>query len=92
MASINISRNHSKSLSEIKNLIDDLASDVKKEYGVDMSWQDERSLSISGTGIKSGSVNISDSNIEINIKLGMLASAFKGKIEDGLNSKLDELL
>ncbi|MDA3864256.1 MAG: polyhydroxyalkanoic acid system family protein [Deltaproteobacteria bacterium] len=92
MASVNIKRNHNLNKDELKSKIESLKDQIEKDYKVKSSWKDDNTMSISGTGIKKGSLNFDDSSINIDIKLGMLASALKGKIESGINKKLDELL
>ncbi|MGM0597651.1 MAG: polyhydroxyalkanoic acid system family protein, partial [Myxococcota bacterium] len=90
--SVNIKRNHNLDKDELKNKIESLKDQIEKDYKVKSSWTDDNTMSISGTGIKKGSLNFDDNSIKIDIKLGMLASALKGKIESGINKKLDELL
>jgi putative polyhydroxyalkanoate system protein len=92
MASVNIKRNHNLNKDELKSKIESLKDQIEKDYKVKSSWKDDNTMSISGTGINKGSLNFDDSSINIDIKLGMLASALKGKIESGINKKLDELL
>ncbi len=59
-------------------------SDIVK----DIRWApDGQSARITGKGFK-GSFEVSDSDVAVNLELGLLARPFKGRVEDSLRRRL----
>ncbi len=61
-----------------------------KAMGVDTDWQGD-TLYVNGKGVK-GTVDVTSSNVAINLDLGMPASLMKGKIEEKIRDGLDRKL
>jgi putative polyhydroxyalkanoate system protein len=88
MANIKISQAHSLPVEEAKKRINDAFSSVSSKMGLKMSWSGDK-LSFSGNGAD-GTANVTASAVDVEVKLGMMASAFKGKIESGLKEQLEK--
>jgi putative polyhydroxyalkanoate system protein len=89
MAKINISKNHSKSVADVKAGIDGMM-DRMKSMGVDTRWEGD-TMHVKGSGVK-GTVDVTADKVAINLDLGMPASLMKGKIEEKIRQGLDSKL
>ena len=90
MADIKMVRKHRLGVAQAKKIAQKTADALASEYELTSEW-DGDTLRFSRSGV-SGSMKVSASEIRIDAKLGMLLSAFKGKIEDHIQRRLDELL
>jgi putative polyhydroxyalkanoate system protein len=91
MSDINIKRKHSLSKEDAKVRIDKTAGELGSKYGVKSKWKNETMLEFSGTGAD-GTIELLESDVEVKVKLGWLAKALKGKIEETINKTLDKEL
>ena len=91
MADINISKEHNLNIDTAKERLEKVAADLKKDYGISSTWSGN-TCELSGTGLKKGNVYLDDKKVTIEIALGMLAKAMKGKIEKQINSEFDKVL
>jgi putative polyhydroxyalkanoate system protein len=91
MADITITKKHNLNTETLKQRVETLVSDLKRQYGVNYSWS-QNSCNLSGSGVKKGIVTISDSSLSIDITLGMLAKMLKPKIESEIDKKIGKLL
>ncbi len=91
MAKINITRSHSLDMPTLKSKIEDVMGAMATKYDLKWSWKGDSEMEIKRSGLN-GTVKLDDSNIDIHIDLGMLLSALKGKIEEGINKELDKHL
>lgn len=89
MAKIQIERNHTKSVADVKAGIDSMM-DRMKAMGVDTRWEGD-TLHVKGTGVK-GTVDVTGAKVAVNLDLGMPASLMKGKIEEKIRQGLDSKL
>ena len=87
MANIHIKQQHNLAHDEARKRVEEIARDLKKKLNADYAWKGE-SLQFKRSGA-SGSIDLSDEFIELNIKLGMLLAPMKGKIESAIKEKLD---
>ena len=87
MANIHIKQQHNLAHDEARKRVEEIARDLKKELNTDYAWKGE-SLRFKRSGA-SGSIDLSDEFIELNIKLGMLLAPMKGKIESAIKEKLE---
>lgn len=100
MAKINIEYNSQLSAEETYNKIRGLIEDNKDLKSIDKNYSfsfDEASKSASakGKGFEADlkvSDNGDSSQIQFNIKVGMMLSPFKGVIEEKLKAKLEKVL
>ena len=91
MADISITKNHSLDADTAKKRLEDFGTKLQKDYGIKSSWSGNV-CSLSGTGLKKGTVEISDSSVTIEITLGFLGKALKGTIEEKINSEFGKVL
>jgi putative polyhydroxyalkanoate system protein len=90
MANINIKRNHSMPHKEVVATVQKLADELSEKLDATCEWEDD-SLSFKRSGA-SGSVHVGKKDVEVNIKLGMLLTPLKGKIEQTVTDYLDKNL
>ena len=90
MSDIKIERSHKLGAEEAKNRFLALEAKLKERYGVCFEWNGS-SARVTGTAVK-GDVQIADDRITINLKLGLLARAFAGKIQAAIERQVDEKL
>lgn len=80
MADISYSVEHSLSHEAAKQAAQKVADNLSQEYGLQCQWNGDV-LNFQRSGVK-GELVVEESSAHIEIKLGMLLSAFSGKIED----------
>lgn len=90
MAVIEIKREHGLGIEEIRKRVDKLAEDLHQALDADYSWKGN-TLSFKRTGA-SGSIELTANTLAIKVKLGVLHSTLKGRIEKVLDDHLDEVL
>jgi len=90
MASIRIKKTHqldnAKVRDEIQHLADKLSQDLSAKY----HWEGDR-LVFKRSGA-SGHIDIKQGLVNVEIKLGLVLTPLKGKIEETVNSYLNERL
>lgn len=59
--------------------MEEIASDLKKEYKIDYAWKGDR-LQFKRSGV-TGYIDLRDDLIELSMKLGMMLAPMKGSIE-----------
>lgn len=90
MATIKIKRQHALPHAKVVKAVQKLADELAEKLEADYEWEgDELSFKRSGA---SGKVNIGKKDLEVNIKLSILLTPLKGKIEKTVNDYLDENL
>jgi putative polyhydroxyalkanoate system protein len=87
MSKIHIKRRHRVPREELRERVERLAQDLKAKLNADYAWKGD-SLQFKRSGA-SGSIDIADDAIELNIKLGLMLSPMKGKIEESIKKNLD---
>ncbi len=87
MSNIHLKHNHSLTKEETRERVEAIANDLKREYKMDYAWKGD-SVHFRRSGA-SGTVYLGDGFIELDIKLGMLLSPLKGKIEDTIRKDID---
>ena len=90
MADIKVVRKHRLTVAQAKKIAQKTADDLASEYDLESEWQGD-TLRFSRSGVD-GSMAVSASQIRLDVKLGFLLSAFKAKIEQHIEHRLDELL
>jgi len=91
MADINIGKPHGLEMHDARERLEKMAGELQSQYGIKSRWEGN-TATLSGTGLKKGVVRLTDSAINVEISLGMLAKAMKGKIESQVNIALDKAL
>lgn len=94
MATIKREIKHSLGLDGAKAAVNGLVSKIKSNYGSiisEINWNnDQTAADIKGKGF-SGNFALSEDLVKINIELGLLTSAFKGKIEEEIDKQTADL-
>ena len=91
MATIFLRKSHSRSDAEVRKLVDELAASLEQRYGVEAVWIDDSTVKIDHARM-SGKLSLQPHQVNIEVKLGLLAGAFKNRIESELRKSLDEKL
>ena len=87
MSSIHIKRRHQLPRAELRKRVEHLAEDLKSKLNADYAWKGD-SLRFKRSGA-SGSIDIAEDAIELKIKLGLMLTPMKGKIEVTIREYLD---
>jgi putative polyhydroxyalkanoate system protein len=90
MANINIRRTHHLSKDDARQRVEDIARDLKQKLQIDYQWKGD-SLQFKRSGAQ-GSIDLGEDFLEVKVKLGLLASAMKDKIESSIQEKIDSYL
>lgn len=91
MADIDINKSHSLEISDARTRLEKMAGDLQSQYGIKSAWTGNTAI-LSGTGLKKGRVELTDTAVNVQITLGILAKAMKGKIQAQVNIALDNAL
>ena len=90
MASIKIKRNQSLAPDDVVKAVQKLADELSEKLDADYDWEGDN-LSFKRSGA-SGKISVGKQDLEVDIKLSMLLTPLKGKIEQTVNDYLDENL
>ena len=90
MSDIKLGRPHSLPLAKAKALAQKTADALAEEYDLTSEWHGD-TLRFHRSGVD-GQMHVTDSEIRLDVTLGLLLKAFKGTIAGHIERKLDELL
>jgi len=90
MSQIQIRKRHGLDQARARVTAEKLAATLASEYRADYHWQDDE-LKFSSPGVE-GELHVGEDEVEINVRLGMLLRPLRGKIENGILSRLDAIL
>lgn len=90
MADIRIARAHGLPLSRAKAAAQAAAEDLSREYTLRSYWQGD-TLHFQRSGVR-GWIEVSHSQIALEIELGILLKGFRASIEKSVGQRLEELL
>lgn len=89
MADVKARKTHNLSIDEAKQTAQQLADKLKNDYELESSWKGD-TLVFNRSGLK-GQLKVSDKDVDIEISLGFMLKAFKGKIQAEVDKSLDKL-
>ena len=93
MASIKRNVKHTLNIDDAKVTVAKIVADIKASYPSligSIDWNSDKTLAkIKGTGFK-GTFKVTTDSMIIDISLGLLASAFKGRVEGKIDDKVKE--
>jgi putative polyhydroxyalkanoate system protein len=95
MATIDISRPHTLSKDEAKKRAEELAKAMEAKLDLKWRWEGDHIRFEAPSGAArgtTGTVEVSDSAVRVQIDLPFLLRVLKGKVESKVNEKLAELL
>lgn len=88
--SLTVKRAHSKDDAQVKSIIEEIADDMKTEFGIDYNWKGNV-LEFSRTGV-SGHIKSHPGEVEVNIRKSFfipLSDAFlRSKVEEYMDKHL----
>lgn len=90
MAKIHIKRLHKLPRDEARARVEEIAESLKKKLDAEYAWKGD-SLRFHRSGA-SGSIDLGDGYIDLNIKLSMLLVPMKGKIEQSIRENINAAL
>lgn len=89
MSDIHAHRKHNMSLEEAKKVAQELAERLEREFQLDSSWQGN-TLNFNRSGVK-GKLEVTEQDVSVDIKLGFMLKAFKGKIQSEIDKNIDQM-
>jgi putative polyhydroxyalkanoate system protein len=89
MADIHIVRAHHMSLQQAKDAATRLATKLEEKFDLATRWEGD-TLHFERAGA-TGSLALDPQAVTIEVRLGLLLSAFKGAMEEQINEQLDKL-
>jgi putative polyhydroxyalkanoate system protein len=95
MATIDVRRNHALPKDEAKKRAEDLAKSMKQKLDLNWRWEGDRIVFEAPSGAAKGTkgtVDVSDSDVRVQIDLPLLMRMLKGTVESKVNEKLSQLL
>ncbi len=95
MATIDVYRNHSLPKDEAKKRAEDLAKSMQQKLDLDWRWDGDRIVFEAPRGAAKGtkgSVEVTESNVRVQIDLPFMMRVLKGTVEAKVNEKLAQLL
>lgn len=88
MSKIQIKRHHNLGREQARDRVDKIAKTLKEELEAECSWKND-SLCFERTGA-TGTIDVSDDYVELNVKLGILLTPIKSTIEKVILKRVDE--
>src|SRR5262245_5298342 len=90
MATIVVRRHHDLGMAKAKKLAQSIARRLKNDFGGSYEWNGDV-LRFKRTGA-SGSLAVSDDNVDVRVDLGLLLRPLRSRIEREITAYLDEHL
>ncbi len=90
MSDIKIEKHHSLGRDEAHRRVVEMAPKLRDKYGVKLDWQGDKAQ-LKGSGV-SGHIDIDDSKVEVQLKLGLLLRPMSGKIREAIERQIDRAL
>lgn len=91
MSEIKYRQTHSKSLEEVRALLDELSTELQNRFDLKPVWHGDRQVSFKRKGI-SGELRFDESEVAVSIQLGLMMRAFKSTIEKEIRSAMQAKL
>lgn len=90
MAVIKVKRNHEMGAKKARSAVEKIAKKLQKDLDAEYHWEGS-SLQFSRSGA-SGHIDVGDDEVSVEIKLSMLLTPLKGKIEQTIEEQIDQHL
>jgi putative polyhydroxyalkanoate system protein len=90
MSDIKFTRRHGLTLAQAKKIAQKAADDLAAAYDLASEWEGD-TLHFHRAGVE-GRMHVTDSHIDLDVKLGFLLRPFKASFEQHIERHLDELL
>jgi len=90
MSVIDIHRAHSLDKAHAREAAETLAKDLSKQFDVNYQWEGDL-LKFKRSGVK-GQLDIAEDDLHIHLELGLMLRPFKSRIEQEIQSQLDQII
>lgn len=90
MSKIKVKRQHALGAKKARSAVEKLAEKLHEDLEADYHWEGS-TLQFSRTGA-TGHIDVGDEEVSIEIKLSLLLSPLKGKIEKTIEDEIDQYL
>ena len=88
MATVKLSHPNTLPVEDAKKKISDVFAPYSSKFGLKQHWEGDK-LMLSGSGLD-GHAHVGEKSIDVEVKLGLAASVFKGRIESGIKEELEK--
>jgi putative polyhydroxyalkanoate system protein len=95
MTTIDVRRNHSLPKNEAKSRAETFAQSMQQKLDLEWRWEGDHIVFEAPRGVakgSKGSVQVTDTEVRVQIDLPFLLRMLKGPVESKVNEKLDQLL
>jgi putative polyhydroxyalkanoate system protein len=90
MAVIHIRRDHALGLEAARSRVEQIARAIQEQLAMEHEWHgNELHLKRSGA---SATIDVAADTVDLTIRLGLLLSPLKGRLEAAIQDRLDEVL
>lgn len=89
MADVTAKKSHNLSLDKAKDTAQQLADKLKADFDLESTWKGD-TLVFNRSGLK-GQLAVTEKDVNLEISLGFMLKAFKGKIQAEVDKNLDKL-
>ncbi len=91
MADISKSANYDFDIETMRSRLTDLAEEMSRKFGIKYHWDGDICV-LSGSALKRGAINMTESTVSIELTLGMMAKMFKSQVEKEIDSRIRKLV
>ncbi|MFT6552322.1 MAG: putative polyhydroxyalkanoate system protein [Zhongshania marina] len=91
MPNISLRQRHNKSPEELRELIKLMATKLEERYQLNARWLNNDAVEVARPGIN-GRITLGENEVRVEIKLGLMMSAFKSTIESEISRSMAEKL
>ncbi len=91
MSDIYIKRDHNLDQEHIRDLAEQLASDIQARVGGSYRWEGDNRMHFKHVGVD-GKIDYDESQISVEVVLGFLMKGLKGMLEREIHDHLDDHL
>lgn len=88
MSTIRIERQYRQSQQELRDALDALGSRFQEKFDVQYQWRGQR-VEFKRSGV-TGFIEYDDTNVRLELKLGLMFAPFAGKVRSHLEAYVDE--
>lgn len=90
MRTIKLSKPYTMPRTELEEVLNKVTEGLEKKFQIVNDWQGDV-INFKRTGLN-GSLLIKESELELNIKLGLLAASFSGVVKNNIVKYMEELI
>jgi len=88
VAGFRLSKHYTMPKEQLREAAEGLAQQLARQHGVRSSWRGD-TVRIKGAGVD-GELSFADGVVDVSVRLGLLASPFKGMLQAEVQRYLDE--